>query len=130
MKQTIQSNADVAQQAAAESARSPSPQRSIAPSGRLAQLAVTINGSPRGQALAQPKDAIQHSPRVQNLTSLAAEINQSAPAQLRSVSVNDDAGLEHEADEMGTKALAAQSQPVTDGAENCTDASRGNVNVA
>jgi len=71
------------------------------------------NVSPRVQVLAQLKDDIQHSRRVQSLTEPAAEINQYAPAQLRGVQVNDDAGLEHEADGMGAEASeAGKSNPV------------------
>src|SRR5438067_383901 len=82
MKQAIQPSADVGQKAAAEPARSrrhAQPQ-SAEPGGHLVQLAVMMNSSPRGQALEQPKDDIQHSPRVQNLVNLSTEINQSAPA--------------------------------------------------
>jgi hypothetical protein len=85
MKQAAKPDASQAPKAAAEPARPRPSQQAAAPDGPLSQLAVMMNGSPRGQALAQPKDAIQQSPRVQSLVSLSAEINQSAPAQLRSV---------------------------------------------
>jgi hypothetical protein len=87
MKKAIQPGADVtrndiAQKAAAGTARSWHPQQpTIPPDGQLTQLAAMMNGSPRAQALAQPNNAIQHSPRVQNLMSLATEINQNAPVQ-------------------------------------------------
>jgi hypothetical protein len=59
-----------------------------------------INATPRGQALAQLNDGIQQSPRVQGLTSLAARINPSAPAQLHATAVDDSLSLEQEALEL------------------------------
>jgi hypothetical protein len=128
MKQAIQPGADVAQKTAAEPVRSwRSQQQVVASDGRLAQLAATLNSSPGSKALAQLKEDMQHGP--QGLTGLAVEINQSAPAQLRGIAVNDDAGLEHEADVMGAKALAVQRQPATDDAESFPGASLGNAKI-
>jgi hypothetical protein len=116
MKQPIQPDADVAQKTVAGSARSWHPQQQAAAhGGHLVQLSAMMNSSPGSKALTQLKEDMQHGP--QGLMGLAAEINQSAPAQLRGVPVNDDAGLEHEADVMGAKALAIQHQPASGNAK-------------
>jgi len=107
MKETVQSDAKQAQNAVAESARSPRPQQTFAPGGRLAQLATMMKDSPQLHALAQQKNEVQDSSRVHNLMEQAAEINQGAPAQLRVVPVNDN-----EADVMGAKALASRDADV------------------
>lgn len=82
----------------------------MAPGSYLAQLSANMNGGPRVRSLAQTKDDIQHSPRVQYLTNLAAEIGRDTPAQFRSFAVNDDAGLKPEADVMGEKAAVVFPQ--------------------
>jgi hypothetical protein len=85
MKQTVQSDAAQAQKAAEPARSGPAQQRAPAPGGRLGQMAAIMNGSPRVQQLAQLRDGSQQGPSVQNLKSLAAEVNQGAPAQLRGV---------------------------------------------
>lgn len=52
-----------------------------ASSNRLAQLAATMNASPRTQVLAQLQTQIGHSPRVEGLKELAAQIHRGTPAQ-------------------------------------------------
>lgn len=64
--------------------------------GGLTQLTAVIDASSREQTLAQLKDGIQQSPRVQGLMGLAAKINPSAPAQLHGTAVDENLGQEHE----------------------------------
>lgn len=56
-----------------------------------------MSDNPRMQTLTPLKNGIQQSPCVQGLMGLAAEINQSAPMQLRGTEMNDSLSLEHEA---------------------------------
>jgi len=95
MKQVIQPGADVAQKAAEPARSRHAEQQTNAPDGHLVQLAAMMNGSSRAQALTQPKEDIQHSPRVQNLMSLSDEINQSAPAQMSRITANSNAEEKH-----------------------------------
>ena len=110
MKQSAPSDAEFVQKTA-EPVRSSPSKRAFAPTGRLAQLAEAVNQSSRPRTLAQLQDAVQQASHVPNLIGLAAEINQGKPAQLRGVPVNDDAGLEQEADVMAAKAMSVQRQP-------------------
>jgi hypothetical protein len=59
-------------------------------------LTAVIDASPPSQALAQLKDGIQQSPRVQGLMGLAAEINQGATAQPPSAAMDEKPGVEHQ----------------------------------
>ena len=98
MKQTVQPDTKQAQNGPSQPARSPKPQNTFAPGGRLSELAAMMNSSPRAQALAQLKDDMQQGPRVQSLGKLAAEVNQCVPAQSQGIPISGDAGLEGGAD--------------------------------
>src|SRR5215470_10506123 len=98
MKQAAEPQAVQTAQAAgpARTVRPPQRKQFAMSSSPLTQLAAMMNGSPR----------------VQGLIGLSEEINQTASAQLHSVPVNRDAGLEREGDATGYK-----TQPSTGGSE-------------
>jgi hypothetical protein len=111
MKKSVPSAADRSQASNAVDATRParSAQTAVAPDGRLAQLAAMINHSSRVRAQSQLAGDIQNSPKVQTQVQQAAFMNPgpSSTMQMKiGVPVNDDAGLEHEADVMGAEAEA------------------------
>jgi hypothetical protein len=77
--------------------------------GQLAQLAAMANGSPRVQVQRRLARDLRNSERVQGLTGLTAHLNPRVPTQLHGVPINDDAGLEREANVMGARAVQHQS---------------------
>lgn len=80
MKQSVAPNP--AQTAKAASSRA---QEVATPAGPLAQLAATMNGSPRVQHLAQLTEDAERGPRVGSLRKLAEEVNGTATAQREEV---------------------------------------------
>jgi len=94
MKQIAEPAVGHAEKSTQGPARSrPTPQRTVAPAGHLAQLSAVINGSPQ----------------VQGLKSLAVTINQGAPAQLRGVQ-EFSAGPEHETAQLEQSSSPALGQ--------------------
>jgi len=91
MKRAIQPDTASARSSATQGVRSRAAQPQAGPAAsRPAQLAAVINDSTQVTALAQLRDVLGQSSRVQNMMGLAAEINESrssrglsAPAQLK-----------------------------------------------
>jgi hypothetical protein len=91
MKRAIQPDTTNARSPAAPAVRSRAAQPQAGPAAtRPTQLVAVINDSTQVTALAQLRDDLRQSSRVQNMIGLAAEINQgsssmglSAPAQLK-----------------------------------------------
>jgi hypothetical protein len=96
MKQTVQSDPNLARNSAEPAHSRPAQRQTIVAGSRLAQLAAAVNASPRVETLAPLKNGAQQSPRVQGLMNMAAEINQSVPAQLRVTAMDDSPNQEHE----------------------------------
>jgi hypothetical protein len=105
MKEPVPQNNTKTQSAPASHAAMHKTQAAGVPAGELAQLFALANGSSQVQAQLKLTEELRGSQKVQSQSSLAALINQGEPAQMRSVVVNRNAGLEHEADVMGGKAL-------------------------
>ena len=105
MKQTVQSDPSLARNSA-EPGHRPAQRLIMVAGSPLAQLVAMMNDSARVQTLGPLKNGTQQSPRVQGLMNLAAEINQSVPAQLRGTAMDDGPDLEHE-----TLDLDIQSRP-------------------
>ncbi len=85
MKQTVQPNASHGKKTAEPARSRPEKRQALVSGDHLDQLAGMMNGSPRVQALAQMKEDIQRSARVQSLQrQSAAQLSESVRSPIAS----------------------------------------------